>query len=156
MEMDSTVFELGGSIPSIYTCEGEDISPPLNFKNIPIEAKSLVLIMDDPDAPDPDAPKMTWDHWLLYNIPTTAKGLPERVEIANLPEGTRLGLNSWGKTGYGGPCPPIGRHRYYFKLYALDSVLPNLDKPNKEQLLEAMKDYIIEEVQYMGTYQKAK
>lgn len=154
MEIDSNVFEFSGSIPAIYTCEGKDISPPLNFKNIPAQAKSLVLIMDDPDAPDPKAPKMTWDHWILYNMPSTLKGLAEKLDPNHLPEGTLSGLNSWNKTGYGGPCPPIGRHRYYFKLYALNVVLPDLNKPNKAQLLAAMKDHVIDQAEWMGTYQK--
>jgi Raf kinase inhibitor-like YbhB/YbcL family protein len=154
MDIDSNVFELAGPMPSVYTCEGENISPPLNFKNVPAHAKSLVLIMDDPDAPDPKAPKMTWDHWLLYNMPSTTKGLPEKVATNHLPAGTLLGLNSWKATGYGGPCPPIGSHRYYFKLYALDVMLPDLHQPNKTQLLKAMEGHVVSEAQWMGTYQK--
>lgn len=154
MEIDSNVFEFSGNIPVVYTCEGEDISPPLNFRNVPEQAKSLVLIMEDPDAPDPKAPQMTWDHWILYNMPSTLKGLAEKSNSGNLPEGTLSGLNSWNKTGYGGPCPPIGRHRYYFKLYALNIKLPDLNNPNKQQLLAAMKDHVIDKAQWMGTYQK--
>lgn len=156
MEIDSPAFEMLKPMPTVYTCEGQDISPPLHFKLIPSGTKTLVLIMDDPDAPDPKAPKMTWDHWLLYNIPATAYSLVENVGTKNLPEGTLSGLNSWNKTGYGGPCPPIGEHRYYFKLYALDIVLPDLQEPNKAKLLQAMEGHILEKAEYVGTYQKRK
>src|ERR1035437_6418845 len=116
-------------IPSRHTCDGLNISPPLAWTGVPVGTKSLSLIVDDPDAPDPAAPRMTWVHWLLYNLPADCTGLPEAVKI--LPEGTLEGLNDWKRTGYGGPCPPIGRHRYYHKLYALDVVLPELQKPDK-------------------------
>jgi len=152
----SSVFANNGAIPSLYTCQGSDIAPPISWSNIPKEAKSLVLIMDDPDAPDPAAPKMTYVHWLLYNIPVTSAGLPESVTEAQLPPGTLQGKNGWHKTGYGGPCPPIGRHRYFFKLYALDTVLPNLNTPSKEALEAAMKPHIIEKTELIGTYIKTK
>lgn len=154
MEIESTAFEASTEMPVIYTCEGTNISPPLQFKSVPAKAKSLVLIVEDPDAPDPNAPKMTWDHWILYNMPSTLEGIPENELPINLPTGTLMGLNSWNTTGYGGPCPPIGRHRYYFKLYALDVLLPDLQSPNKKQLLEAMKGHVIEEAELIGTYQK--
>lgn len=114
----------------------------------------MVLIVDDPDAPDPAAPKMTWVHWVLYNIPPTATGLPEGVKPSALPQGTKEGLNDWGRTGWGGPCPPIGRHRYFFKLYALDTVLPDLGAVKKARLEEAMKGHIIAKAELIGTYQK--
>ena len=107
----SPAFAQEESIPSKYTCDGKDISPPLSWENVPENAKSLVLISDDPDAPDPKAPKMTWVHWVLYNIPPDAKELPEGVSSEKLPKGAEEGMNDWRKTGYGGPCPPIGRHR---------------------------------------------
>ena len=129
MTITSSTFEHNGSIPKLYTCEGKDISPPLAWSGIPAGAKSLALIVDDPDAPDPAAPRMTWVHWVLYNLPVTSTGLPEAVQ--SLPAGTLDGLNDWQHTGYGGPCPPIGRHRYFHKLYALDVVLPDLKKPTK-------------------------
>ncbi|WP_457668982.1 YbhB/YbcL family Raf kinase inhibitor-like protein [Thiolapillus sp.] len=148
--IQSPAFEEGEAIPAIYTCDGEDISPPLQWKGIPEATQSLVLIVDDPDAPDPAAPKMVWVHWLLYNLPAMATGLPEAV--TTLPAGTLEGINDWQRTGYGGPCPPIGRHRYFFKLYALDTVLPDLGEPTKDRLLEAMQGHVIEEAVLMGTY----
>jgi len=119
---------------------------------VPEDAKSLVLIVDDPDAPDPDAPKMTWVHWVLYDIPADATGLPEDVEPTDLPSGTRHGTNNWNRTGYGGPCPPIGRHRYFFRLYALDKELGNLGGPTSEELADAMKDHVLAEAELFGTY----
>lgn len=141
-----------GEIPEKYTCDGQDISPPLLWDDIPEGTKSLVLIVDDPDAPDPKAPKMTWVHWLIYNIPPTTKGLEEGV--SNFPKGALHGKNDWRRTGYGGPCPPIGRHRYFFKLYALDTVLPDLKIPDKKALESAMKGHIIEMAELIGTYQR--
>jgi len=158
LSMTSPVFENGGGIPSKYTCEGEDISPPLVFAGVPDGTKSLALIVDDPDAPDPAAPKMTWVHWVLYNLPTDTKGLEESV--TSLPVGTLEGVNDWKRndwkrTGYGGPCPPIGRHRYFFKLYALDTVLPDLHEPTKVKLEQAMQGHVLERVELTGTYKKA-
>lgn len=150
----SSAFTHQSAIGSKYTCEGQDISPALSWSGIPEGAKSLALIVDDPDAPDPAAPKMTYVHWVLYNIPPNVTGLPESVTAEKLPKGTLQGKNDWDRTGYGGPCPPIGRHRYFFKLYALDSVLPDLHEPSKNKLLQAMKGHILAETQLMGTYQK--
>ena len=152
MEIISSAFTPGGSIPKLYTCEGRNISPPLAWSGIPAGAKSLVLIVDDPDAPDPAAPRMTWVHWLLYNLPADSDGLGEA--IGELPPGTLDGLNDWKRTGYGGPCPPIGRHRYFHKLYALDVVLPDLQTPDKKGLEHAMQGHIVAEAQLIGTYQK--
>ena len=152
MHITSSAFTNQGAIPVLYTCEGQDVSPPMAWSDVPPGTKSLVLIVDDPDAPDPAAPKMTWVHWVLYNLPPTANGLPERVKT--LPEGTREGVNDWKRTGYGGPCPPIGRHRYFHKLYALDTLLPDLKQPGKSKLEEAMKGHILSEAQLVGTYQK--
>src|SRR3989442_8201614 len=121
--LTSPAFADNGAIPKQYTCEGADISPPLNWSKAPQGTKTLALIVDDPDAPDPKAPKMTWVHWVLYDLPTAATGLPAGVARSALPPGTREGVNDWKRTGYGGPCPPIGRHRYFFKLYALDPAL---------------------------------
>ena len=154
MRITSTAFSHQGVIPMLYTCEGKDISPPLAWTDIPAGAKSLALIVDDPDAPDPAAPKMTWVHWVLYNLPATNDGLPEGLKT--LPEGTKEGVNDWRRTGYGGPCPPIGRHRYFHKLYVLDTVLADLKQPTKAKLEEAMKGHIIGEAQLMGTYQKGR
>ncbi|WP_031435445.1 YbhB/YbcL family Raf kinase inhibitor-like protein [Methylomarinum vadi] len=141
-------------IPQRFTCDGEDISPALNWSGVPEGAQSLVLIVDDPDAPDPAAPKMTWVHWLLYNLPPTSTGLPEAVAAGDLPAGTLQGSNDWRRTGYGGPCPPKGRHRYFHKLYALDVVLPDLKRPSKAELEKAMQGHIIDQVQLIGTYQR--
>lgn len=150
----SDAFQAGGSIPSRYTCDGEDISPPLQWGAPPPGTRSLVLIVDDPDAPDPRAPKMTWVHWVLYDIPPDARGLAEGISPSRLPQGTLEGLNDWKRTGYGGPCPPIGRHRYFFKLYALDTVLPDMGAPTKDALERAMQGHIIEQTELMGTYQR--
>ena len=156
LAIGSPAFVNSGDIPRRYTCEGDDVSPPLTWSGAPQGTRSFALIVDDPDAPDPMAPKMTWVHWVLYNLPTTVRGLPEAVTAAALPPGTREGLNDWKRTGYGGPCPPIGRHRYYFKLYALDTVLPDLGTPTKEALLAAMEGHVLAEASFMGTYEKAK
>jgi Raf kinase inhibitor-like YbhB/YbcL family protein len=152
MEIRSTAFADGGAIPARYTCQGENVSPPLSWAGIPAGTKSLVLIVDDPDAPDPRAPKMTWVHWVLFNLPSAGAGLPEAV--IELPPGTGEGLNDWQKTGYGGPCPPIGRHRYFHKLYALDIVLDGLKLPTKAQLEAAMVGHVLGQAQMVGTYQK--
>ncbi len=155
LKLTSTAFTNGEAIPSKYTCEGKDISPPLKWEGVPSQARSLVLIMDDPDAPDPKAPKMTWVHWVLYNIPWDAAGLPEDVK-AGIPPGTETGLNDWNKTDYGGPCPPTGRHRYFHKLYALDKVLQGMHKPNKLQVEEAMEGHIIAQTELVGTFKKSR
>jgi Raf kinase inhibitor-like YbhB/YbcL family protein len=156
MAITSSAFSHNGAIPKAYTCEGSDKSPPLAWAGVPPAAKSLALIVDDPDAPDPAAPKMTWVHWVLYNLPPSATGLAEGIEPKALPAGTLEGVNDWQRTGYGGPCPPIGRHRYFHKLYALDVVLPDLKKPNKAALEKAMQGHIMAQAQLIGTYQKGK
>ncbi len=152
----SSAFNDNSEIPEQYTCDGEDLSPPLSWGDTPEAAESLVLIVDDPDAPDPAAPKMTWVHWVLYNIPPAAAGLPQGVASSELPRGTAEGLNDWQRTGYGGPCPPIGRHRYFFKLYALDTVLPELAKPTKAAVEKAMAGHILEASELVGTYQRPR
>ena len=154
LALTSTAFTHNGPIPKPYTCQGKDISPALVWSGLPAGTKSLALIVDDPDAPDPKAPKMTWVHWVLYNIPASATGLPEAVAPAALPAGTREGKNDWKRTGYGGPCPPIGRHRYFHKLYALDIVLPDLKQPTKAELERAMQGHVLAKIELMGTYQK--
>jgi Raf kinase inhibitor-like YbhB/YbcL family protein len=152
LAVTSTAFQPGGEIPAAYTCEGKDTSPPLAFSGVPPGAKSLALVVDDPDAPDPRAPRMTWVHWVLYDLPPSAAGLAEAVN--RLPPGTREGLNDWKRTGYGGPCPPVGRHRYFFKLYALDAALGDLGTPTKARLEPAMKGHVLAQAELMGTYQK--
>ena len=153
LTITSPAFSHDGSIPAVYTCDGEDISPEFNWSDIPGNANSLVLIVDDPDAPDPAAPKMTWVHWVLYNIPATAAGLAEGIDGSELPKGTLQGRNDWKRTGYGGPCPPTGRHRYFHKLYALDTLLPDLGQPTKAEVEAAMEGHVIEKAVLMGTYQ---
>ena len=154
--LTSSAFGPGGSIPARHTCEGANVSPPLAWSGLPHGTRSLALIVDDPDAPDPAAPRMTWVHWVLYNLPPTATGLPEGVAPNALPAGTRPGINDFTTTVYGGPCPPIGRHRYFHKLYALDLVLPDLGKPRKGDLERAMKGHVLGEAQLIGTYQKSR
>jgi len=154
LSISSRAFAANGSIPSVYTCDGRDISPPLAWDDLPTGTKSLALILDDPDAPDPKAPKRTWVHWVLYNIPVEANSLAENAGQKGLPAGTLEGVNDWGRTGYGGPCPPIGRHRYFHKLYALDVVLPDLAHPRKEKLLHSMQGHILGQVELIGTYQR--
>ena len=156
MQIASSVFTEGQPIPRLHTCEGKDVSPPLAWTGVPAGAKSLALIVDDPDAPDPAAPRTTWVHWVLYNLPADAGGLPEGVAASALPAGTLEGLNDWRRTGYGGPCPPIGRHRYFFKLYALDTVLPDLKRPTKAALERAMQNHVVGNTTLMGTYQKGR
>jgi len=152
MKITSPAFSESGSIPKRYTCEGQNISPPLEWSGVPAATKSLALIVDDPDAPDPAAPRTIWVHWLLYNLPASCSGLPESVQ--SLPTGTLEGCNDWQRVGYGGPCPPIGRHRYVHTLYALDQMLEGLEKPNRKTLEQAMKGHILAQAQLVGTYQK--
>lgn len=156
MQLTSSAFADNGTIPLKHTCEGADVSPSMAWSGIPDGTKTLALIVDDPDAPDPAAPKMTWVHWVLYNLPPDAKGLAEGVLSAQLPAGTRQGRNDWGRTAYGGPCPPVGRHRYFHKLYALDAALPDLREPTKAQLEQAMKGHVLAQAQVVGTYQKQR
>jgi Raf kinase inhibitor-like YbhB/YbcL family protein len=156
LTLTSSAFAHGGAIPTKHTCEGPDRSPPLAWSSVPTHAQSLVLIVDDPDAPDPQAPKMTWVHWVLYNMPPDSSGLAAGVDPAALPPGTRAGLTDFKRTGWGGPCPPIGRHRYFFKLYALDIVLPALKRGTKAEVEKAMTGHVIAQAELMGTYQKRR
>lgn len=154
LTITSTAFSDGAAIPSKHTCEGDDTSPPLTWSGVPGGANSLVLIVDDPDAPDPAKPQRVWVHWVLYNLPPDSTGLAEGAAADALPTGTEGGLNDWGRTGYGGPCPPIGRHRYFHKLYALDTRLSGLNSPTKAAVLAAMEGHVIAEAVVMGTYLK--
>ena len=156
MKLTSQHFENQKEIPKKYTCDGEDVSPALAWSNAPEGTKSFALIVDDPDAPDPANPSMTWVHWVLYNLPATSAALPEAVKEKDLPKGTLQGLNDWKKTGYGGPCPPIGKHRYFHKLYALDIVLPDLKRPTKAALEKAMKGHVLSKAELVGLYQRKK
>jgi len=152
----SPSFEPQGAIPAKHTCQGDDASPALAWSDAPAGTKSFALIIDDPDAPDPRAPKTTWVHWVIYNLPATASALAEGTTAATLPPGAQEGTNDFGNTGYGGPCPPIGRHRYFHKLYALDVVLADLRRPKKAELVRAMQGHVIGEAQLVGTYEKKK
>jgi Raf kinase inhibitor-like YbhB/YbcL family protein len=151
--LKSSAYQNNAAMPSRFTCSGQDISPPLHWSGTPVGSKSFVLIMDDPDAPDPAAPQMTWVHWVLYDIPVTINELAEGAS-KHLPAGIRSGKNDWKRNDYGGPCPPIGRHRYFHKLYALDTELPDLHHPSKEQLESAMRGHVLAQATLIGTYQK--
>jgi Raf kinase inhibitor-like YbhB/YbcL family protein len=152
--LSSPAFDNNGDIPAIYTCQGKDSSPPLTWQDAPASTRSLALIVDDPDAPDPQAPRMTWVHWVVYNLPPNINKLPAAADDDTLPQGSLEGINDWHHAEYGGPCPPIGRHRYFFKLYALDMVLPDMHKPTKAQLETAMRGHILDKVELVGTYKK--
>jgi Raf kinase inhibitor-like YbhB/YbcL family protein len=154
LTLTSTSFTEGGIIPRAHTCEGADQSPHLAWTGLPEGTAALALIVDDPDAPDPSAPRTVWAHWLLYNIPPFLSELAAGINPADLPQDTRHGLNDWGQTGYRGPCPPIGRHRYYFKLFALDDALEYLGTPRKADLEQAVAGHVLAQAQLMGTYQK--
>lgn len=154
LSITSPAFATGGAIPAEYTCEGADRSPPLVWAGVPAGAGALVLIVDDPDAPDPAHPQRTWVHWVLYDLPPSSTGLEENAGSRTLPAGTREGLNDWGRSGYGGPCPPIGRHRYFFKLYALDRALGAVSRPTKAAVATAIQGHILAEAELVGTYEK--
>jgi Raf kinase inhibitor-like YbhB/YbcL family protein len=163
LRLSSSAFAHGKSIPAVYTrCDGEDLSPPLTWSGVPLNTNSLALIVDDPDAPDPLKPKTTWVHWVLYNIPPTVHALEDSITAGKLQSsmvyrGALEALNDWKQPGYGGPAPPIGTHRYFFKLYALDTVLPNLGpNANKNDLIQAMDGHILGEAEWMGKYKKAE
>lgn len=150
----SSAFADHGTIPRIYSCEGADISPPLHWSGAPQGTKSFALIIDDPDAPDPKAPRMTWVHWVVYDLPADTQGLSEGAATQGLPAPARQGINDWKRASYGGPCPPIGQHRYFHKLYALDAVLSDLEQPTKAQLMASMKGHVLAEAQLVGTFEK--
>ncbi len=152
LTLTSTAFHHNGEIPRRHTCDGDDLSPPLAWFGAPQGAKSLVLIVDDPDAPDPKAPRMVWAHWLLYNLPPDSSGLAEGIKPAQLPKGALEGINDWKRTGYGGPCPPVGRHRYFHKLYALDGLLADLKQPTRARLEKAMQGHVLADAALIGLY----
>ncbi len=150
LEISSSAFAEGEMIPTRYTCDGPDVSPDLSWSGVPETAKSLALICDDPDAP-----MGTWVHWVLFNMPASADGLPAGIPPdATLENGARHGTNDFRRLGYGGPCPPGGTHRYFFKLYALDSALDLESGITKARLLEAMKGHILAEAHLMGKYKR--
>jgi len=156
MNLQSPAFAANAEIPAEYTCEGADISPPLRWSGVPAAARSLALIETDPDAPDPAAPKTTWTHWILVDLPPVDGSLPAGLVAAQLPAGAREGTNDFKRVGYGGPCPPIGRHRYFHTLYALDTTLPSLQAPTRAELEQAMTGHVIAQAELIGTYQKQK
>ncbi len=150
MKLTSPAFDEGGMIPGKYTCDGTDLSPPLKWSAIPEETKSLALICDDPDAP-----MGTWVHWVYYDIPPSTQGVPENIGADDRPGiGGVQGINDFRRIGYGGPCPPGGTHRYFFKLYALDTLLNLPPGATKKQLLKAMENHIVGQVQLMGKYSR--
>ena len=155
LRLTSPAYRNHAGIPARFTCDGRDISPPLAWSGAPAGTRSFVLILEDPDAPNPAAPQMTWIHWLLYDIPASVHALPEGGST-HLPAGTRAGTNSWKRTAYGGPCPPIGRHRYFHLLYALDVVLPDLRAPGKARLEIAMRGHVLAEARLIGTYRRTR
>ena len=152
LTIESSAFSHQGGIPKPYTCQGDDLSPPLSWSGVPEGTRSLALIVHDPDVPDPAAPKRIWVHWIVYDIPPTESALAAGVK--QLPAGAKDGTNDWNRTGYGGPCPPIGRHRYFHRLYALDVALGDLGKPTKPVLEKAMQGHILGQAELVGTYQK--
>ncbi len=154
LSITSPAFPNGGPIPTRFTCEGVNVSPPLQFSGVPKAAKGFALVVTDPDAPDPAAPQTTFTHWELYDIPAGTHGLAEAAD-SQLPAGTRAGTNDFGKTRWGGPCPPVGRHRYFFRLYALDVALGNLKAPTREALEKAIDGHVLQEAETMGTYEKS-
>jgi Raf kinase inhibitor-like YbhB/YbcL family protein len=153
LTLTSSAFKPQGHIPAKYTCNGDDLSPPLTFDGAPQGTKSLALIIDDPDAPDPAAPQRVWVHWVVYNIPPDVRGLAENADKTGLPKGASAGMNDFGNASYGGPCPPIGRHRYFHKLYALDTTLA-LKAPTKAALEAAMQGHVLAKAQLVGTFQQ--
>ena len=155
LAVSSSAFAQNADIPAKYTCEGQDVSPPLSWSGAPSTAKSFAVIVDDPDAPDPAAPKMTYVHWVLYDVPASVTSLDENV-AKQLPSGAQQGMNDGKRSGYGGPCPPIGRHRYFFKVYALDTTLGDIGSPTKAKLESAMKGHVVAHGELVGTYQKKK
>jgi len=152
LQLTSPAFAHDEEIPEAYTCDGTNVSPSLMWSGVPDDAVSLVLIVDDPDAPDPKAPTHTYVHWVVYDISPTTPGLKEAQTTP--PTGAREGLNGWKQRGYGGPCPPTGRHRYFFKLYALDTMLDDLGAPTKEDVERAMRDHVIDQAELVGTYER--
>jgi Raf kinase inhibitor-like YbhB/YbcL family protein len=156
LTLTSPAFKPNDGIPAEYTCEGRDISPPLAWAGVPEGTKSLVLIVDDPDAPDPAAPRMTWVHWVVYDMSPGTVGLTENADRQGLPAGARKGINDWKRPGYGGPCPPIGRHRYFHKLYALDKMLGNLGQATKQDVEAAMEGHVLARTELVGTYEKTR
>jgi Raf kinase inhibitor-like YbhB/YbcL family protein len=153
LHLTSTSFAANGDMPARLTCQGGDTSPALAWAGAPAGTKSFALIVDDPDAPDPAAPQRTWVHWVVYNIPAEVAGLEEGAST-KMPSGAVDGHNDWKRAGYGGPCPPVGRHRYFHKLHALDIVLPAGAPLDKAGLERAMEGHVLARAELVGTYEK--
>jgi len=151
LELKCSAFVQNGEIPTRYTCDGEDTAPPLAWSGAPAGTKSFALIVDDPDAPDPQAPKRTYVHWVVFNLPPEASGVGEGAALTG---DAREGKNDWGKNRYGGPCPPIGKHRYFFKLYALDTTVPDRSSTTKADLEAAMRGHVLAHAELVGLYQR--
>ena len=154
LTISSPAFQPSQLIPRELTCEGADRSPVLDWSGAPEGTRSFALIVDDPDAPDPQAPQRTWVHWVVVDLPAVSTGLRENASRDGMPRGAREGKNDWDEKGWRGPCPPVGRHRYFFKLYALDTVLPDLREPTKAELERAMAGHVLAQAEVMGTYEK--
>ncbi len=154
--LSSPAFAGGHDIPIDYTCEAGDVSPPLAWADPPAGTESFALVVDDPDAPDPAAPRRTWVHWVVYNLPPATRRLAEAANRDDLPAGAREGTNDWGRAGYDGPAPPVGRHRYVFRLFALDAALPDLGRPTKADLVRAMDGHVLGTAELVGTYQMTR
>ncbi len=154
LTLSSPDFAHEGPIPTRFTCDGEKISPALAWSGAPEGTRSFALIMQDPDAPDPAAPERTFIHWVLHDLPPTTRSLPVGVKSDDLPEGSREGVNDSEHTGWTSPCPPIGRHRYYFRLFALDRMLGDIGTPTASDLERAMISHILATTELMGTYER--
>lgn len=154
LHLTSPSFQHDHPIPARHTSDGADVSPALAWTDPPPGTKSFALVVHDPDAPDPRAPKRDWVHWVLYDLPADARSLPEGATTATLPPGTREGRNDWGETGWRGPSPPVGRHRYFFELHALDRVLPDLRTPSRSDLEAELRGHVLDTATLMGTYAK--
>lgn len=150
--LHSTAFIEGAEIPRGHTCRGDDCSPPLAWTGAPAGTRSFALLVEDPDAPDPAAPKLTWVHWALYDIPADCTRLAAGADDNDLPPGTRRGITNRGDTRYHGPCPPVGTHRYFHRLFALDTTLGDLGHPAAGRLRSAMRGHVLEEASLMGTF----
>lgn len=154
LTLTSPAFAHMGEIPKLYTCDSRGISPPLAWTHLPEGTQSLALVVDDPDAPDPAAPTTRWVHWVVYDLQPSVTALPQALTARELPTGAKEGLNDWNRRGYSGPCPPVGRHRYVHRLFALDTMLTDLKTPTRDRLLTAIEGHILEEAELIGTYER--
>jgi len=154
LSLTSSAFDASAIIPTVHTCQGDDIAPELQWSGVPEGTQSLVLIMDDPDGPTPENPRFTFVHWVVYDLPPATSGLPEAVRSKDLPEGSRVAPNDFGLRRYSGPCPPVGRHRYVFKLYALDTTLGPLAFASDAKVLAAMEGHVLDRTELVGRFQR--